>query len=333
MKRVLSSKAMALAALACVSAGVGALVACSSSSSSGTPAGADGGGGGGEGGTTMALSCANSTIPILFSPMYSAYVTDSTQQSFQIPAVINDSAIDPTTVTWGASDPSMVSFVADPVTGGTMITVQKAGKVQIIAKLADGTCGASELDVTPATEAQWQAGNARYNSTVPVDFSCIRRGVAADGGVCADAGPGCISCHGPTANGEAGVGFIDIAHTPEQTGGFSDQDLIDIVVNGIVPGCGDAGGTCPTADSGYFDNNIISYRFWQRFHHWDDIQGSEQQAMVVYLRSLTPTPQNGTSNFGGHFDGGHHHHDGGPDGSTQPEAGPTEAAAGDATSD
>ena len=39
----------------------------------------------------------------------------------------------------------------------------------------------------------------------------------------------------------------------------------------------------------------------------------EQAAIVVYLRSLTPAPQNGSSNFGnkGGYDGGTHHHDGG----------------------
>jgi hypothetical protein len=313
MMRVFSAKALVLAGVACATTGVAALVACSSTATN-TGGSSSGGSEGGGGGNT--LQCANATMPILFSPMYSAYVTDNSggqTLSFQIPAVVNDTTIDPSTVTWGASDTSIVSLAADPTTGGEMITVNKPGTVTIVAQVTGG-CGASTLTITPATYAQWSAGNSRYNNNVPLDFSCMTHGTTRDGGPCPDAGPACTECHGPTA--DAGVGFNDIGHTPEQTGGFSDDDLIAII-HGTVPGCGD-GGTCPTADSGYFDPNILPYNAWQRFHHWDDIQGDQAQGMVVYLRSLTPTPQNGSANFGGHYDGGHHdgghHHDGGEGG-------------------
>jgi hypothetical protein len=316
MMRVFSAKALVLAGVACVTAGVAALVACSSSGTNGGGGGSSSGGNDGGSGTT--LECANSVIPILFSPMYSAYVTDNTSGqtiAFQIPAVVNDSTVDPSTVTWGVSDTSVVSIAADPTTGGTMITVNKPGTVTVVAQVSGG-CGASQLTITPATFAQWSAGNARYNNDVPLNFFCLGNpgGTTPDGGTCPDAGPACTQCHGPSA--DAGFGFTDIGHTPEQTGGFSDDDLISII-HGSVPGCSaDAG--CPTANSGYYDPSIISYRRWTQFHHWDDIQGDQAQGMVVYLRSLTPTPQNGSANFGGHYDGGHHdgghHHDGGEGG-------------------
>jgi hypothetical protein len=177
--------------------------------------------------------------------------------------------------------------------------------------------------VSAATTDQWTAGNARYNSNVPFYPGCVGLGHRVPEGGCPDAGPACTNCHGPTATS---TGFNDIAHTPEQTGGFSDQDLIGII-QGNVP------------DGGYFDPNILPYSAWQQFHHWDDIQGTDQQAMVVYLRSLTPTSQNGSANFGGRqgdggrppHDGGFGH-DGGGGGNDSGSSGDT-GSTGDATSD
>jgi hypothetical protein len=287
-----------------MSGAIGALVACSSSSSA--PGG--GGLGGNEGGTTPQSCTQNDALAIVFSPMYSAYVPGSTQQTFQIPAIVNG-LTSTATVVWSASDTTSVTLTSDSTDtpGAEMITVNslpQGGSVTITAN-AGGLCGTATLNITSATEAQWSGGNARYNNGVALDFKCISGGTTSqDGGPCPTAGPACTQCHGASAN--AGIGFSDVAHTPEQTGGFSDQDLINIIVNGDVP------------DGGYFDPTIISYSAWQGFHHWSDIQGDTQQGMVVYLRSLTPTSQGGASDFGGHGgDGGHgggdggHHHDGG----------------------
>ncbi len=80
--------------------------------------------------------------------------------------------------------------------------------------------------------------------------------------------------------------FTDVAHTPEQTGGFSDDDLKSIVVRGTVP------------NGGYFDRTIIPYGAWRVFHQWTDIQPDQENGIVAYLRSLTPSPQKGAVNFG-----------------------------------
>jgi hypothetical protein len=284
--------------------GAGATVAaCSSSTASG-----GGGGTGNDGGNNNGQpgSCANPTLPVSFSPMFSAFVNDTTTHQFQIPAIVDGAS----GFTWSSSDPSKVKLTPDPTTGGVMITMQGQGTVNIFATAADGTCGASALSITAATESDWATGNARYNDGNSIHFG-RRDGGADSGDVTPDAGPACTSCHGPTAtNGP----FNDVAHTPEQTGGFSDQELIDIVVNGTVP------------DGGYFDPNVIlpdasgdpvrtarAYGIWQRFHKWTDITPDQQKGIVVYLRSITPAPQDGTSNFGGGGrDGGRR--DGGPRG-------------------
>jgi hypothetical protein len=285
MKRLDMHRAMKLGLIVAAVGVTGIIGACSSStssSSSGSSSSPDSGG------------CSSTTaLNILFNPMYSAF--DGTH-TFQIPAVVN--GIDNSTVKWTASDTTVVSVAPDSDTGGIMLTALKAGTVTINAE-AGSLCGSSVLTITSATTDDWNAGSARYNDGV-----VLRRGPPGDAGDDGgDAGPppqeaACTNCHGPTANGP----FIDIAHTPEQTGGFSDDDLVGIFTMGQVP------------DGGYFDTSIIAYNQWQRFHQWD-MTSDEAKGVVVYLRSLTPAAQDGTSAFGGHFDGGRRdgggHFDGG----------------------
>jgi hypothetical protein len=320
MARLFTRNAIVLGAMGCVSGAIAVLAACSSGGGS-TP-------GTGEGGTTT-QSCSSNVLSVVFSPAYSAFVTDSTQQTFQVPAVVDGLAAG-ASVNWSVADPTMAKIDPDPTTGGIMLTMLKPGSTTVIAQVGD-VCGQATLDITSATEAQWSAGNARYNNGVPLDYRCIGGGTTTrDGGPCPDAGPACTECHG--ANSTATIGFSDISHTPEQTGGFSDQDLLGIIVHGQVP------------DGGYFDPSIISQQSWSQFHQWSDIQGDTQQGMVVYLRSLTPTSQNGTSNFGGHHgdggfgEGGHHHEGGfggegggGEGGSVVVEAGGSQGDAGAGT--
>ncbi|HVY38872.1 MAG TPA: hypothetical protein VHM31_13095 [Polyangia bacterium] len=245
------------------------------------------GGGGNTGGTTGAggntavMSCTQNALKILFNPMYSAY---DGVHTFQLPAIV--SGLDATTVhiDWKASDPSMVAFAPDPATGGVMMTMQKAGLVTIYAQ-AGNLCGAAPLTITAATPADWMAGSKRYNDGVTL--------VPGGGVAQADAGAtpkqaACTNCHGDTAQGA----FKDVAHTPTQTGGFSDQELADIFQRGTVP------------TGGYFDSTIVPYQLWQLFHQWDAGGDAGAKGLVVYLRSLTPTPQKGAFNIGALLDGG-----------------------------
>ncbi len=294
MKLLSHRKALILglgAGVACCAIG-GGIAACSSSSS-------------GSGGSGGAGACTDMTaLQIVFNPMYSAFISSTSQHTFLVPAIVT--GVSGANVTWTASDPSAVAFAADPKTGGTTITIMKSGPVTIQAQ-AGNLCGTAPLNVTQATEDDWTTGNSRYNNANTIDLSGMTMPPPGgfmipgpndpspleptDGG----AGPACTNCHGATATG--GI-FQAVEHTPEQTGGFSDQELIDIVAHGIIP------------DGGYYDSTIIPYRFWQILHKWSDIATPDQQkAIVVYLRSLTPAPQTGKFNFGGFMPGG-----GGPPG-------------------
>jgi hypothetical protein len=282
-----------LTTLAAASGLAGAIAACSSSSNAN---GGDGGGTGGGGG------CTNTNyLTLTFSPMYSAYEPSHT---YQLPVIVNT---DPATLT--VSDTTAVQFQEDPelsVNGyhGWMLTMLKApnGPITLTAQ-AGNACGSAQLFITSATPDDWQIGNARYNNGASLHFPMF--GGGGDGGrpmgpppmmtmdgsffETADGGPACTSCHGETATS----GFLnDVAHTPEQTGGFSDMDLINIIVHGQVP------------EGGYFDPNILSMPMWHMLHQWTDIQPDQYLGMVVYLRSLTPVAQMGHINLGGFMFGG-----------------------------
>src|SRR5262245_53826983 len=162
MKALSTRLVLTLAAISSGTLGLSTL-GCSSDKPTGdgeTPAGnAGAGGGGGKEGP-----CTANNLPISFNPMYSAYI-DGSSHTFQIPAVAN--GVSGAAVKWSASDPTMVQIERGDTSGGVLITMLKAGKVTITASL-NGSCGTSELTITEATEAQWAAGNARYNNMNPL---------------------------------------------------------------------------------------------------------------------------------------------------------------------
>ena len=356
----LSNRMLVVALAAGASCAVAMVAACSSATSGGGLGGGDDASTSGEG-STQPGSCANPTVPIIFSPMYSAYIPGSTAQTFAIPAVTGDG----NAAQWSLSDPSQANLQAQsfPVDGtttmlpGVMITIAGTGDSQgnltVIATESGGACGTAVLHITANTENDWTIGNARYNDGVALHIGGAfgdggrPEGGFGDGGrpegggfhtsdggsfFEQDGGTACTNCHGPTATA-MNLPFNDVSHTPEQTGGFSDTDLQNIILNGEIP------------DGGYFDPSVVNkncdggatctakaYAQWHAFHQWSDITPDELPGVICYLRALTPEAQNGTSNFGG---GGHHdgggggHHDGGGGQNDGGGTTPTDSGSGD----
>ena len=250
-----------------------ALAACSNGTSNAvTDAGTE---------TSTGPCTASSALQISFAPMYSAFVTDSTTHTFQVPATVTGGT---GTAKWTASDPNAVTFSPGFDPGSTNIRVKALTSVVTITAQVGSLCTSTQLNVTPAVEADWQAGYARYNNGVPMYPGCVGAKVApllVDSGFvmppppdsgCPDAGPACTGCHGDNPTG----GFFQgVQHTPAQTGGFSDPQLTDIFVRALDPN---------------YDTSYLPYEYWHAFHTWSDIDTPQaQKAMVVYLRSLTPT--------------------------------------------
>jgi hypothetical protein len=261
---------------------------------------------------------------IVFPTMYSAFVPGDSLRTFSIPAVMSDGK----EATWSVSDPTQAilkveSFVAGGVTTpGVMITMKgtggssgpgAAGQVTVSATGSDGTRYSAALNITQFSEDDWTIGSARYTRGLSLHVAPPGAGtpdsgyVESDGGsfVVGQGGTACNTCHSQTV--KTGP-YTDVAHTPEQTGGFSDTELQNVIGSGQVP------------NGGYFDPAVIdpsctgagttlspsmpacaqaAYATFQGFHKWPDIASDEIPGMICYLRSLTPEGQQGTSNFGG----------------------------------
>jgi hypothetical protein len=290
--------------------------------------------------STEAGSCASPTFSIVFAPMYSAFIPGSTQQTFSIPAVIADGTPATWTLsdpTQGHLQLQEFQSGSD-LLPGVLITLEgtgnDGGQVTVVATESTGACGESVLTITQNTIDDWNIGNARYNDGValhtnaPAAFDGGGQMRLTDGGAFdfdggrpeggmggggapgldfrtsdggsffeTDGGTACTNCHGPTATSGP---YKTVSHTPEQTGGFSDMDLQNIIWNGEVP------------DGGYFDPTVLvsncdggsvctaqAMALWHSFHRWTDITSDELPGVICYLRSLTPESQNGSSNFGG----------------------------------
>jgi len=182
----------------------------------------------------------------------------------------------------------------NPYQGGWGATV-----ASIVADEGNGVCGTSVLHITANTEDDWNIGNGRYNNGVAIHL--VGGPMGNDGGGPAgndggagfrpdagrggqmpaadaasfyetDGGTACTNCHGPTAT----MGpYRTVSHTPEQTGGFSDTDLQNIIWNGLVP------------DGGYFDPSVLvpgcdggatctaqARNAWHAFHRWTQCFGT-----------------------------------------------------------
>ncbi|HLK35163.1 MAG TPA: hypothetical protein VKU41_00335 [Polyangiaceae bacterium] len=285
--RVISALATVAAAGVTIVVSGRALTACSSSTT--TPGNSSGNG-----------ACTNA-LTVYFNPMYTAYIPNS-MHTFQLPALVN--ATDH--VQWSATDSTGAKTTAiqwqdNPdltIAGWSAITItvtsMPPSPITLTAQ-SGNLCGSGELTITQASENDWQIGNARYNNGSSLHVPMFNFEAGAGGGPpmfspdagsifeTSDGGPACTNCHGPTATDNM---FKDISHTPEQTAGFSDQDLLNIILNASVP------------DGGYFDPNIVSYMGWQFFHKWTDITPDQQKGIVVYLRSLTPVAQMGSADIG-----------------------------------
>ena len=156
-----------------------------------------------------------------------------------------------------------------------MITTRGAGVAKIIAT-AGPLEGSSVLTITQMSPADWELGNQRYNNEVPLPM--IDRTMINPTNIMIPDDLSCRNCHG------GGAMALSVEHTPQQTGGYSDEDLINIFTAGTKP----PGAQFHTS----FPESI-----YVRFHTWDATE-AEKKGIVVYLRSLTPKSQ-GELDFGG----------------------------------
>jgi hypothetical protein len=222
------------------------------------------------------------TLKLLFSPMYSAY---EPEHKYQIPVILEDGQKG---ATFTASDPSKVDVANTPE--GALLTMKGAGKVTITAKLGSES-GSATLTITEATPDDWKRGEARYTNGIDA--------LPTDGGTVSIAALGtrnpegaCTTCHSETAK------ILNIQHTPQQTGGYTDDELVTIFTQGDKP-------------TGGVQRSGIPEFLWGMAHKWD-VEEADKKGLVTYLRSLPPKTQ-GEIDFGfRRVDGGFVDRDGNP---------------------
>lgn len=245
-----------------------ALFACSSSSNTNKNSGNSAGTGGGASGTTGGVTNPNTQndtkpygndLQIVFSPMYSGF---DGSRTFKVPAVVTGI----TGVKWSTTDISMVSLEDDATTGGVMITTKKAGMVKIIAR-AGMQSGAADLTINSYNSADCDAGDMRYNNGMGLDGGSLLQVFSADT-------PKTVSCH--ACHGD-GAMALSVQHTPQQTGGWDDQAIINIATKGFKP------------DGSVFVT-MFPPQLYQKFHQWQ-LTEQEKTGIVCYLRSLEPKSQ------------------------------------------
>jgi hypothetical protein len=206
-------------------------------------------------------------LDIFFPTLNSAYIEGSSRK-FQVPAVVNGIKADK----WESSDPKAVDFDTSGVPNGVMITTRKAGKFTITAT-AGKRKGSVTLNVTAATEDDYTRGEARYNNAIMLNFMPGQiMGGAGGTPFMLNNNVSCKNCHG------SGAQFLAVEHTPQQTGGYTDDEIKNIFENGMKP-AGAKWGSLP---------GIMMY--YPLFHKWA-ASPEEYQGLVVYLRSLEPKSQ------------------------------------------
>ncbi|MBS2018365.1 MAG: hypothetical protein JST00_36200 [Deltaproteobacteria bacterium] len=216
----------------------------------------------------------SSDLEIHFPKMYSAFAPG---HEFKIPAAVEGVK----NVKWSVSDDA-IADIEKQEDGSAMITARQAGTVDIIAK-AGGLVGRAQLVISAATAEEWEAGNQRYNNGI-----VLKRGEGKnrEAGAPPPSDPSrkqaaCTNCH---SGASAGNESADVEHTPMQTAGYTDQQLIDIFTKGTKP-------------AGVPQRIMMSKDRWKKIHQWE-MDELAVKGVVVYLRSLEPKSQ-GETDFGG----------------------------------
>ena len=223
---------------------------------------------------------------LAFSPIYTAV---DGQHDFRVPIVAQGGVV---VDSWeivskdGTSHKEAGDFTPDPTLGGTMFKANKAGDYYVVAH-AGKQSGCAEIHITPATPAQWDVGQARYNNEI-VLTTLVPTGTMP----MLPKDISCKNCHGQ------GAEFLAVEHTPQQTAGYSDTDLKNILTMGMKPTPPDPTIPADCTPYAYMPSKtgvpLALYRFFHTWQATDD----EQTGLVVYLRSLPPMAQ-GNLDFGG----------------------------------
>ena len=198
------------------------------------------------------------------------------------------------TIKWDVDGAFVKQEPFTDIPGAIKLTTKKAGttKVSLTATTASGAKvrGETQLKITAASDDEWAKGDMRYSGGANIDFRSMFGGAMmmppAGPGVCGlpfnitamlpkDAS--CTNCHNTSSSA------IAVEHTPTQTAGYSDEQLISIFSQGQKP-------------AGYQFNSVFLKMLPQpdciyaMFHTWM-IDEETKKGIILKLRSIEPKKQ------------------------------------------
>jgi hypothetical protein len=216
---------------------------------------------------------------ISFDPMFSAF--DGTHDYAVTPSIPSADAStdkDPllaSSIKWELDGAFVKREEFPDLPAAIKLTTKKAGQttVGVTMKTLSGTALRSKawLTISQAKASEWDAGDARYNNE---EMKLEKLPMTTCGLVLPmDPPRSCSSCHTPLS----GIAF---EHTPTQTAGYSDDQLVKIFTGGAKP----AGGTF---NSPFLRAAPMPDCIYNEFHTWE-MSDEEKKGVVWKLRSLSP---------------------------------------------
>jgi hypothetical protein len=243
-------------------------------------------------------------LPLIqFTPMYSAFGGSQTYSLTPYvpsadPASKDTDPVMAATIKWTVDGGFAKQEPFADLPGGIKLTTKKTGSttVSLTATTAAGNKvrAESKLNISAANDEDWQKGDMRYSGGTAIDFAAMFGRGAMGGMAMAPSGPGvcglpfninaalpkdasCTNCH------NTGASAIAVEHTPTQTAGYSDEQLIAIFTQGQKP-------------AGYQFNSVFLKMLPQpdciyaMFHTWQ-IDDDTKKGIVLKLRSIEPKKQ------------------------------------------
>jgi hypothetical protein len=236
---------------------------------------------------------------IVYAPMYSAF---GGSHAYAVAAIVSGAAdsvsdnsdFDPplaSTLVWRVDEKLTSMEPFDAIPGAVKLTTRQAGfadvEVQGTYRRGSAFKTRARLNIAVASDRDWARGEARYYTGPSPSLATLRASISephlADSArdcVVSDIrevlpqDSACAGCHDDASTSD----FVN--HTPMQTAGYSDEQLIAIITEGQKP----AGGT--------FNSELLRDHprpdcVFAKFHAWS-VNDEDRLGLVLKLRSLAP---------------------------------------------
>lgn len=225
---------------------------------------------------------------ITFTPMFSAF--DGVHEYAVTPSVPSASPsakeADPllaSSIQWELDGAFVKKSDFADLPAAIRLTTKKSGitTVGVRVKTLTGVAVRSEakFTISKAHASEWDAGEERYQDGEKMRSATTAESLGKCGlvsGIDLPKDAACSTCHNAMSS-------VTIEHTPTQTAGYSDQDLIDVFTHGAKP----AGFTY---NSPFLRAAPMPDCLYKAFHTWE-MTDDEKNGIVWKLRSIAPKVQ------------------------------------------